>query len=245
MQTAEPSPRRLRRDAKANLDRVQVAAAEVFASQGLGATQADIARRAKVGVGTIYRRFPNKDDLIFEIYEPKLREGETLARRAAAYENAWDGLAWFIEQSSFELASDRGFQQFILGGFNEVLGWARSDPSRVMADLLADTDLRVGKTLADLIERAKAAGDLRDDFEVTDVQVISAAIQATVVFGGADHPELYRRVVGLLFDGLRPSRTRPTPLPVRALTEGELSRVTERPRSPEDSSGPTGTVDET
>jgi AcrR family transcriptional regulator len=230
MQSAEHAPRRLRRDAKANLDRVHVAAAEVFASQGLGATQADIARRAKVGIGTIYRRFPNKDDLISEVYEPKLREGEELARRAAEYENAWNGLAWFIEQSSFELAHDRGFQQFILGGFNEVLGWSRSEPSRRMADLLADTDLRVGSTLGALLERAKADGDLRDDFEVTDVQVISAAIQATVTFGGADHPELYRRVVGLLLDGMRPSRLAPTPLPARALTEGELGRVTERPR---------------
>jgi AcrR family transcriptional regulator len=228
----------LRRDAKANLDRVQVAAAEVFALQGLGATQADIARRAKVGVGTIYRRFPNKDDLIFEIYEPKLREGEELARRAAEYEQAWDGLAWFIEQSSYELANDRGFRQFILGGFNEVLGWSRSDPSPSMADLLGDTDTRVGRTLTDLLERAKADGDLRPDFEVTDVQVISAAIQATVSFGGVDHPELYRRVVGLFLDGMRPSRGAPTPLPARALTEGELSRATERPRGPRGSTAP-------
>ncbi len=229
MQTAEPSPRRLRRDAKANLDRVQVAAAEVFALQGLGATQADVARRAKVGVATIYRRFPNKDDLIFEIYEPKLRDGEELARRAADYAHAWDGLAWFIEQSSYELASDRGFRQFILGGFNEVLGWSRSAPSTAMSELLAETDRRVGQTLESLLERAKADGDLREDFEVTDVQVVSAAIQATVSFGGADHPELYRRVVGLLLDGMRPSRRKPTDLAVRALTVGELSRVTERP----------------
>ena len=242
MGTAEPPGRSLRRDAKANLDRVQVAAAQVFAAQGLGATQADIARRAKVGVGTIYRRFPNKDDLIFEIYEPKLREGEELARRAAEFEHAWDGLAWFLEQSSFELANDRGFRQFILGGFNEVLGWSRSDPSPTMAELLGDTDVRVGQTLSDLIDRAKADGDLRPDFEVTDVQVISAAIQATVSFGGTDHPELYRRVVGLLLDGMRPARSVPTPLPARALTEGELSRVTERPRSPEDENGHRRTV---
>lgn len=234
MGIAETPGRRLRRDARANLDRVQTAAAEVFAGQGLGATQADIARRAKVGVGTIYRRFPNKDDLIFEIYEPKLREGEELARRAADYENAWEGFAWFIEQSSFELANDRGFRQFILGGFNEVLGWSRSDPSSTLADLLSDTDARVSQTLAGLLDRAKAAGDLREDFEVTDVQVISAAIQATVSFGGADNPGLYRRVVGLLLDGLRPSRQAPTTLAVRPLTEGELSRITERPRSPLD-----------
>jgi AcrR family transcriptional regulator len=240
MGTVEPLGRRLRRDAKANLDRVQIAAAEVFATQGLSATQADIARRAKVGVGTIYRRFPNKDDLIFEIYEPRLREGEGLARRAAEHENAWEGLAWFIEQSSFEMANDRGFRQFILGGFNEVLGWSRSDPSQAMAELLADTDLRVGQTLAALLDRAKADGDLRQDFEVTDVQVISAAIQATVSFGGTDHPELYRRVVGLLLDGLRPSRQAPSKLAARALTEGELSRVTARPRGPVDSGDQAG-----
>jgi AcrR family transcriptional regulator len=229
MQSVERAPRRLRRDAKANLDRVQVAAAAVFASQGLSATQADIARRAKVGVGTIYRRFPNKDDLIFEIYEPRLREGEALARKAAEYPNAWEGLAWFMEQSSYELASDRGFRQFILGGYNEVLGWSRSAPSLAMAELLAETDRRVGQTLTSLLERAKADGDLREDFEVTDVQVVAAAIQATVSFGGSHHPELYRRVIGLLLDGMRPSRQQPTALPVRALTEGELSRLTERP----------------
>jgi AcrR family transcriptional regulator len=229
MGQAEQPGRPLRRDAKANLDRVQIAAAEVFATEGLSATQADIARRAKVGVGTIYRRFPNKDDLIFEIYEPRLREGEELAQRAADHANAWEGLRWFLEQSSYELANDRGFRQFILGGYNEVLGWSRGGPSTAMAELLSRTDERVSATLAGLVQRAKADGDLRKDFEVTDVQVLSAAIQATVSFGGSSHPELYRRVVGVLLDGLRPSRAAPSDLPVRALTEGELSRITERP----------------
>jgi AcrR family transcriptional regulator len=234
----QPSERGLRRDARANLDRVHAAAAEVFAGEGLGATQADIARRASVGVGTIYRRFPNKDDLIFEIYEPKLRAGEELARRAADFPDAWEGFRWFLEQSSQELARDRGFREFILGGFNEVLGWARTGSSQRMAELLRDTDLRVSQTLGGLVDRAKADGTLRADFEVTDVQVFSAAIQATVSFGGTAHPDLYRRVVGVFLDGLQPERREPSTLPVRALTEGELSRVTARPHPSGESSAP-------
>jgi AcrR family transcriptional regulator len=69
----------LRRDAQANLDRVLAAAAEVFAAQGLDATLADVARHAGVGVGTVYRRFANKDDLIHDVYADRVHATECLA----------------------------------------------------------------------------------------------------------------------------------------------------------------------
>lgn len=72
--------------------------------------------------------------------------------------------------------------------------------------------------------RAKSAGALRADFESTDIQLLAAAIQATVDLGGTERPDVYRRVVGLLLDGLRQARPGPTPLPARALNSAGLSQ---------------------
>ncbi|HEY3607251.1 MAG TPA: TetR/AcrR family transcriptional regulator, partial [Pseudonocardiaceae bacterium] len=216
--------RRVRSDATANRERLLAVAAEVFAVEGLSTTLADVATKAGIGVGTVYRHFANKDDLIYHVYAPRLRMAQQLTERATRSRDAWEGLAALIEQASWQLAIDKGFRQFILGGYTEVLGDSPSETSMRLLSLLEQTHSQVSAHLDDLIGRAKSAGALRADFESTDIQLLAAAIQATVDLGGTERPDVYRRVVGLLLDGLRQARPGPTPLPARALNSAGLSQ---------------------
>ncbi|MDT7557874.1 MAG: hypothetical protein QOI68_2344 [Pseudonocardiales bacterium] len=215
--------RRTRSDALANRKRVLEVASEVFATQGLSATLADVAAAAGVGVGTLYRGFENKDELIYVVYEPRLRDVELNARQVAESEDAWTGLVRFIETSADNLAHDMGMRQFVLGRHNDTLGWSRTPPSRKLFELLEQTDTRVLAELTGLVDRAKQAGQLRQDFEVSDILLASAAIQSAADFGGTNHPRLYRRLIGILIDGLRTSRSEPSLLSEAAVPGDELT----------------------
>ncbi|GAA2822195.1 TetR/AcrR family transcriptional regulator [Crossiella cryophila] len=218
----------MRRDARANLERLLTAAAEVFAEQGLDATLADAAKRAEVGVGTVYRRFANKDDLIHEVYAPRLREVEQLAEQAAAAPDAWQGFADFFESSIRQLAADRGLRELTLGGHTQALGWARGTPPDRLAALIDSTQQAMGGHLDTMVRRAQEAGALRADFVATDMMLLSVAVQATIALGGAEHPELSRRALGFILDGLRPERDGPTALPAPPLTPEALVRIRQR-----------------
>src|SRR3954470_3515659 len=87
----------LRRDAERNRRRILEAARRGFAERGLGITLDEIARLAGVGVGTVYRRFPNKELLIDALFEERIGEVVALARAAAGDEDAWRGLSRFLE----------------------------------------------------------------------------------------------------------------------------------------------------
>lgn len=215
--------RRTRSDALANRKRVIEVASHVFSTQGLSATLADVAAAAGVGVGTLYRGFENKDELIYVVYEPQIRDAEQKASEVAEYEDAWWGLVRFIEISADVLARDLGLRQFILGLHNDGLGWSRTPPSRKLFELLEQTNARVLEQLTGLIDRAKRAGQLRQDFEASDILLASAAIQSAVDFGGTSHPLLYRRLIGMLTDGLRTSRSTSTPLSEPAVPREELT----------------------
>jgi AcrR family transcriptional regulator len=212
-----------RHDARSNLDRVVGAATEVFARSGLSATLADVATAAGVGVGTVYRRFANKDDLIYEVYADRVQATEKLAREASQTQDVWAGFVRFFEETIRDLAADRGLRELTTGGFTESVGWARGSSPERLIGLLEENHAVMGEYLSTLIDRAKAAGRLRADFEPTDMMLLSLAVQSTINFGGAERPELYRRVLTVILDGLAPDR--PTPLPAPALTEAELINI--------------------
>jgi AcrR family transcriptional regulator len=213
----------MRRDAETNLRRILGAAAEVFASEGLGATLADVAKHAGVGVGTVYRRFANKDDLIYEVYAAKIQETEHQAREASETADVWAGFVRFFEQSIHDLAADKGLRELTSGGFTQSLGWARGTPPERLTALLQENHQTMGVHLIKLVQRAKQAGELREDFDASDMMVLSAAVQATIAFGGSDYPQVSQRALGFILDGLRPSGA--TELPVPALTEQDLARM--------------------
>ncbi|MEV6609773.1 helix-turn-helix domain-containing protein [Kutzneria sp. NPDC051319] len=210
------------------MERVLAVAAEVFAAQGLGATLADVAKHADVGVGTVYRRFANKDDLIYDVYADRVHATEDLAERASKATDVWAGFVSFLEQSLMDLANDRGLRELTTGGYTESLGWARGTPPTRLAELLAHNHTTMGVHLTKLVRRAKRAGVLRKDFQATDMMVLSHAAQAAMDFSDAERPQFYRRTLGFILDGLRPSREAPTPLPSPALTDADLLAIRRR-----------------
>lgn len=218
----------LRRDAQSNLERVLTAAAEVFATQGLSATLADVAKHAGVGVGTVYRRFANKDDLIYEVYAGPVRAGEELVRAASTAPDVWDGFVRFFELSIQMLANDRGLRELTTGGVTASLGWSRGTPPDRLAALVGENHQTMGRYLTKLVRRAKKAGVLRADFHATDMMLLSLGVQATMALGGAQRPDLYRRSLGYILDGLRPARPDVTKLPAPPLSETDLRHIRQR-----------------
>src|SRR6059036_2995127 len=105
----------LRRDAERNRQRILEAARELFAERGLGVTLNDMAHHAGVGVGTVYRRFPDKARLIDELFEQRLEEFVELMQAALDDPDPWQGFAAFLERALELQAADRGLRELILG----------------------------------------------------------------------------------------------------------------------------------
>src|ERR1700728_817854 len=99
--TSERAPARtLRKDAERNRQRILEAAAEVFTDRGLEATLDDVARHAGVGVGTVYRRFPDKASLADALFDERIDALVAMAKHAQEQPDAWAGLVSFLERST-------------------------------------------------------------------------------------------------------------------------------------------------
>jgi AcrR family transcriptional regulator len=205
--------------------RILAAAGEVFADRGLDATLADVAAHAGVGVASVYRRFANKDELILELFAERFAHWERLAREAADAPDPWDGFVRYFEESTDALVRDRGFRELVLGAYTASAGWARgATPDRLYA-LFARTEAAMREHHTRLVRRSQAAGELRADIEPTDMLVLTMSVQATLnLAAAATRPDIYRRVLAIVLDGLRPARQGPSPLPVGPLTDDDLRR---------------------
>jgi AcrR family transcriptional regulator len=201
--------RPLRRDAERNRQRILVAAREVFADRGLAASLDDIARHAEVGVGTVYRRFPDKDALIDALFEQRMEDFGAVAEAALAHEDGWEGLVFFLERAVGMQAEDRGLKELL---FSTSRGQERVGAVRG----------RIAPLVGQIVARAKDQGKLRPDVVQFDVPLINMMV-GTVADAGRDvSPELWRRSVQYVLDGLCAERTGPTELPVPALGEDDL-----------------------
>lgn len=201
-------PRALRRDAVENRERLLAAARELFAEQGFHVTLDDIARHAGVGVGTAYRRFANKGELLDAIYAEQTVELAAAADAGLADPDPWHGLVSYLEESLALQLRDKGFAQIVSG---DRISVEQHDWNR---------EVMAPKNRA-LVARAREAGVLRDDVEGTDVAFIRVGLNAIMDRSRDAHPDLYRRYLHLLLDGLRAEPTGPTPLPVAALTSDQ------------------------
>src|SRR3954451_9955164 len=199
--------RPLRKDAELNRQRLLVAATEVFAERGLDATLNDVAHYAGVGVGTAYRRFANKEQLIDELFAQRIDENPALADRelADADADAWRGFTSFIEGSLQRQLDDRGFR--------EILNNPENGHTR-----LADARERVTPLVESIVERAKRAGVLRPAFDPTDLIFIQLALAALMDPTRDSSPALYRRYLTMFLDGVRAERANRSELPVGPLS---------------------------
>src|SRR5437870_11403927 len=107
--------RPLRKDAKLNRRKILDAARELFAERGLGVTLNDLAHHAGVGVGTVYRRFPDKAQLIDGLFEQRLEEFAELMNAALDDADPWPGFAGFLERALELQAADRCLRELVLG----------------------------------------------------------------------------------------------------------------------------------
>jgi AcrR family transcriptional regulator len=180
----------LRADAARNLELILEAAEEAFAEKGNSACVADIAARAGVGQATIFRRFETKDDLIAAVFERKIQQVVAAAEAASRKRRAWDGLVDFMGVATELQLRDRGFFQ--------------SMAQQLMKDQhLADLKRRASDKLADLVERAKAEGDLRPDIAVEDIHAFCCAAAQAAAFGPGPKPRAWKRYLAVITDGMR------------------------------------------
>src|SRR3954468_18693881 len=107
----DDADRPLRKDAELNRQRLLTAAGELFAERGLDVTLNDIAHHAGVGVGTAYRRFANKEEVIDAYFERKLDQVAELADEALQDPDPWNGLVTYVEQASALQMEDRGLME--------------------------------------------------------------------------------------------------------------------------------------
>ncbi|HEX2085019.1 MAG TPA: helix-turn-helix domain-containing protein [Solirubrobacteraceae bacterium] len=194
----------MRADAERNRERVLEAAKELFAEHGLDVTLDEVARRAGVGTGTAYRRFPNKDALIEALMVDRIDELRRIAEACLADPDPWQGLAGYFERALALQAADRGLKDvlFTPGRGRERVAHARQSLAPVVTQI---------------VDRAVAAGVVRADVSLTDVPLINFMLNTLVDFGRDVEPQLYRRYLAIVLDGLRPTRTEAEPLPVPPL----------------------------
>ena len=199
----EASARPLRADAERNRLLILEVAAEVFAEKGLDAGFDEIARRAGVGAGTVYRRFPHRDELIEALLAHRLGELTEMARVAAENPDAWAGLVGFLETSIAMQMHDRGLRELM-----ESSGrWSECS--------LADKNALIG-AVVHLFDRAQEQGELRPDVQITDFGILTTMVSSV---HDPEEPARWRRYLALLLDGLRTSRDVPTALPIGAPSE--------------------------
>ena len=191
-----PVPEREQRsDARRNHQRVVRAARQCMARNGLDAQMDDIARRAGVGVGTVYRHFKTKDELVEALATERFERLRELALEALAQDDPWESFEGFMRASARIQTDDRALSE-VLTSRPETMGRA--------AEAAGIIDL-VGQ----LIGRAQAAGVVREDAHAYDVPMLMCALAGTFRNPHAD-PERY---VGIMLDGLRAPGAGLTKLP--------------------------------
>jgi len=208
--------RPLRRDAERNRQRILTAAAEVFTERGLDASLDEVARAAGVGVGTVYRRFPDKESLIRELFRERIDALVTVAEQCCAAADPWQGLASYLEFAAAAMAGDLALRQLMMFGTydRDQVCYARD---------------RMRPVITRLVRRAQDSGDLRTDFEATDVKMIAFMLGSLAEYAAAVTPQVWRRYLAMLLDGLRPSRDAVAALPQPAPSADELGELM-RPR---------------
>jgi len=183
-----PLPGRpLRADARRNRERILKAARAVFADQGLHSQIDDVAKRAKVGVGTVYRHFPTKEALLNALVRERFEEIAGYALEALERDDAWEGFCQLVWRAAERNAADLAFCEAV----------SSTDCSAIVEDvgLMRSTEL--------LIERAQAQGRMRLDATGEDVPIMM--VGAGAVMQMSPTPDAWVRYLTLMLDGLRAS----------------------------------------
>lgn len=192
------APRAQRADGARNRELLLAAAEQEFAERGIEASVADITRRAGVAKGTFFRHFATKDDLITAIVEPHINELAVAAQRRLDAVDPGAALLEFLGEAAAQ-RQQRDVSFLLRAG---------SAPKRV-----ADMRDRLFGTITLLVDRARASGAIRADVTGLDVILLMCAPIHVVEHLPDAEPELWRRYLAIIFDGLRPEGAHPLPRP--------------------------------
>jgi AcrR family transcriptional regulator len=186
---AEPA-RPLRADAARNRARVLEVAYQTFAAEGLGAPIDEIARRADVGAGTVYRHFPTKEDLYRAVIEDRINHIVDDGRGLLATAEPGEALFTFLRSMVLQWgATDRGLVDALAGVGIDI------------DDAVPDVEQAFLGLLGDLLRAAQKAGTVRDDVNVPEVKAIVVGCQAMQAY----RPDMAERLTEVVLDGLRGS----------------------------------------
>ncbi len=180
------APRPKRADARRNYDKLVNAAREAFAEQGTSATLEEVARRADVGIGTLYRHFPTRQDLLEAVY---LEGVEGICRAVESYEDLppWEALSGWLHEFVGFAATKRALAEDLL---------AYIDRDSEVFTACGGAIYGAGEPL---LKRAQEAGVVRSDADITDVTKMVSGIAAIRT---ADAEQI-DRILGVALDGLR------------------------------------------
>jgi AcrR family transcriptional regulator len=183
------SDKPLRADARRNREKVLAAARTVFSEQGVDAQMDDVARRADVGVGTVYRHFPTKEALLHALTDELYDLIAAHARALLEHDDPWEAFLQVMWFGAEKTAGDRAF--------SEILGAARSTLPTECPSKEALT-----ATVAELMQRSIAAGKMRPDAMIDDIPLLMCGIGSASAMAHP-RPEAWRRHLGIVLDGLR------------------------------------------
>jgi AcrR family transcriptional regulator len=187
--TEDTEVRQLRADARRNRERILEAAKEVFGEQGADAQMDDVARRAGVGVGTVYRHFPNKDVLMGELVTEKFTSFTEYAREALDEEDAWEGFSKLLHWSAENMAQNVALQDALR---TTSAAFEYAEPARLELEEVIDK----------LIKRAQRQGTLRKDFKAQELGMLMGGLCASMS-GPFPEQRDWRRHLQIMLDGLR------------------------------------------
>jgi AcrR family transcriptional regulator len=202
----------LRRDAERNRRRILAAADALVAEVGLGVTHNDIARAAEVGVGTVYRRFPDRQELLNELLDERVDRIITLVDEALEIDDPWQGLCAFVAGNLELQASDKGLKDLMAGDGRST-------------ELARRAGRRIAPAVRQLVERAHATGQLRADVGLEDFPLIQEMVCAVMEHSRHIHPDLWRRALALVMDGFRAPGQQREPLPSPMATSDQIEQV--------------------
>jgi AcrR family transcriptional regulator len=179
------------------------AARQALAEHGLDVPMKEVARRAGVGVGTLYRRFPTREDLVTAVFADKMTAYADAVDTALADPDPWRGFSRYVERVCAMQAADRGFSHVLTLTFP-------------MAKAFEAERQRAYRGFTELVARAKQAGRLRRDFSPEDLVLLLMANGGVVAATGDAAPEAWRRLTGYMIQAFaadHPETLPPAPTP--------------------------------
>lgn len=189
-----------RRDARERRDRLIVAAQREFAAHGVDASLEKIARDAGVAIGTLYRHFPTRLDLLMAAFKPRLQEFLGEAQKALEMDDPWEGLVCYLENLFSLQAGDRGFNDFL----------SRRFPDSADTEHTHD---QMCQQIAAVLSRAQEAGEARPDITLADIVNLIWSNGRIIDVTSATAPNAWRRYLHLTLDGYRAERAHSIPEP--------------------------------